>query len=352
MSNLALKYRPRSFEEIVGQKAVSQLLQKMVQRGVTPTALLFTGSRGLGKTSTARVLGAALNCESSFKKPCGTCYSCSAVFEGTSLSYQEIDASTHGLIADVRALQEQIQYSNPDEYQIITLDEVHGMSATASNALLKTLEEAPKNVIFILVSTEPDKIMSTIRSRCMAFQFRHIAPEVTAKRLYEINQIEGLEVADEVLVAIADRADGALRDAVMTLDQISRAGVTEIETFQELFGQLDFVPDLLEAIVDGDHVRAYAVLDEYIAVTGNPSAVLTAMVRTIKDIMVIKGGGTTTLRASALRSRAQLAKRIPSATLFAAMRVLWEMKVRLRVGEDSTSSLSMVVAMLITLMKE
>lgn len=352
MSNLALKYRPTTWDSVVGQKAVSQLLKQMVLKGVTPSAILLTGPKGSGKTSTARVLGAALNCESTCEKPCGKCDSCLSVFDGSSLSYREIDASTHGLVADIRALQEQILYATAGQYTVLVLDEVHGTSAAASNALLKTLEEAPESVIFILVSTEPDKIMSTIRSRCMTFKFRHVAPEIIAKRLYEVNQEENLGVADDVLIALADRSDGALRDALMLLDQISRAGVKDLETFQALFGQPDFAPLLIEAMADGDHVKAFSILDEYIAVTGNPASVLSSIVRALKDIMVIQGGGTTTLRATPLKRRVQLAKRIPVTKLFNAMTVLWQLRVKLRIGEDSSSSLSLAVTMMIGALKD
>jgi DNA polymerase-3 subunit gamma/tau len=346
VENLALKYRPRTWDDILGQKAVSQLLKQMALRGVTPNVLLMVGPRGSGKTSTARVLGAALNCEED-AAPCGKCESCHDVFEGISLSYREIDASTNGLVADIRALQDQILYEGPGKYTTVVLDEAHGLSSAASNALLKTLEECPKNVIFILVSTEPDKIMSTIRSRCMTFQFRHVAPEVVAKRLYEVNQLEGLSIDSEILIALADRSDGALRDALMSLDQLSRAGITSLEDYQQLYGQPDFAPYLIEAMADGDHVRAFEILDECIAATGNPPAILASLVRSLKEIMIIKGGGKTNLKASSLKIRAKLAKRLSEPSLFAAMRTLWDLKVKLRVGEDSSSALSMAVAVLI-----
>lgn len=349
MQNLALKYRPTDWSGIVGQKAVSQLLKQMVTKGVTPSTILLTGPKGSGKTSVSRVLGAALNCESE-DKPCGKCDSCVSVFDGSSLSYREIDASTHGLVADIRALQEQILYTSPGQYTVLCLDEAHGLSSAAANALLKTLEEAPENVIFILVSTEPDKIMSTIRSRCMTFQFRHVAPEIVAKRLYEVNQEEGLGVADDVLIALADRSDGALRDALMLLDQISRADIKDLETFQSLFGQPDFAPMLIEAMVDGDHVKAFSLLDEYIAVTGNPSTVLAALVRALKDTMILQGGGTTTLRATPLKARMALT-RVPTVKLFNAMTVLWQLKVKLRAG-DNGSSLSLAVTMMLQALKD
>ena len=225
MDSLALKYRPKTFNGVVGQKAVSQLLKKMVEKGVTPKVMLFVGPRGCGKTSTARVLGAALNCEEE-DKPCGKCMSCESTFDGSSFSYREIDASTNGRVEDIRTLQQDLLYAGEGNYQVVVLDEAHGLSSSASNALLKTLEEAPKGVVFILVSTEPDKIMTTVRSRCMTFQFRHVAPDVIARRLNEVRQEENLKIDDQVLINVADRSDGALRDALMTLDQLTRSGIS------------------------------------------------------------------------------------------------------------------------------
>lgn len=351
-SNLALLYRPQHFDGILGQRAVSQLLRQMVDKGAVPSTILMTGPKGSGKTSTARVLGAALNCEVSQDPPCGKCASCIAVFDGSSMDYREIDASTNGLVADIRRLQEELLYQTPGKCQTIVLDEVQGMSSAASNALLKTLEEAPEGVVFILISTEPEKIMSTIRSRCMSFQFRHVAPDVIAKRLYEINLQEKLGVANEVLIAIADRASGALRDAIMQLDQISRAGIQDLESFNSLFGQPDFAPQLIEAMSEGDFVKSFEILDSHIAVTGNPTAVLSSVVAALRDVMIIQGGGTTTFKASALRDRTALAKKIPSGSLVGAMRVLWDLKVKLRIGEDSTSALSLAVTMMISVLAD
>jgi DNA polymerase III subunit gamma/tau len=351
-NSLALKYRPRTFEGVVGQKAVSQLLKLMVDKGAVPRTVLMTGPKGCGKTSTARVLGAALNCDLDEGAPCGSCPSCEAVFDGSSLDYREIDASTNGLVGDIRRLQEELLYQTPGKCQVVVLDEAHGLSSAAANALLKTLEEAPEGVVFILISTEPEKIMSTIRSRCMTFQFRKVAPDVIARRLYEVNQKESTGVSNEVLIAIADRVDGALRDGLMLLDQIARAGISELSVFNSLFGQPDFAPDLISAMVSGNIVRAYEILDDHIAITGNPSAVLNSVVVTLRDIMIIQGGGKTTLRASALRSRTELANSVSSLKLMAAMRVLWDLKVKLRVGDDSTSALSLAVSMMISVLAD
>lgn len=352
MESLALKYRPTSFEGIVGQRAVSHLLKMMVDKKVTPPTMMFVGPKGCGKTTTARVLGAALNCEVSQDPPCGECFSCAAVFDGSSMDYREIDASTNGLVADIRRLQEELLYQTPGKCQVIVLDEVQGMSAAASNALLKTLEEAPEGVVFVLVSTEPEKIMSTIRSRCMTFQFRHVAPDVIARRLYEVNEEESLGVAGEVLVAIADRVGGALRDGLMLLDQLARADIRELSDFNSLFGQPDFAPLLIAAMEEGSFAKSFEILDEHIATTGTSVAVLNEIVKTLRDVMIIQGGGKTTHKATALRLRTDLAKKVTPMTLVQTMRVLWDLRIKLRVGEDSVSSLSLAVTMMISILAD
>src|SRR6185503_4645532 len=161
--NLAGVYRPRKFEEIVGKKAVSALLKAMLLRNTLPNVLLLEGSKGSGKTTTARITAAYLNCLSEYK-PCGECESCHAVFEGRSLAVREIDAASHGLVDDIRQLQESLLYAVPGAKSVLIIDEAQGLSKAASNALLKTLEFPPENTIFILITTESAKILPTIRS--------------------------------------------------------------------------------------------------------------------------------------------------------------------------------------------
>lgn len=344
--SLALKYRPHTFEGIVGQAAVSKLIQAMVVRGTVPAVLLLSGPRGSGKTSTARVLGAALNCHNPPAVPCGTCDSCVAVFEGTSSDYREIDAATHGRVEEIRRLQEEIVYQTPGKYRIVVIDEAHGLTTAASNALLKTLEESPEGVVFVLVSTEPDKILATIRSRCMSFQFRKVPPDVIAKRLYEVNSLESLGVDDLTLVAVADRSAGVLRDALVSLDQLSRSNILTFPEYEDLFGNPDFAPSLIAAMADGNYVMVFSLLDKQLSLTGDTSSVISALTLTIRDVMVIQGGGAVDLKATPLKERTALAKRIPPVRLISALRALWDVKVRLRATEDSLSSLNLVVSIM------
>jgi DNA polymerase III subunit gamma/tau len=303
-------------------------------------------------TTTARVVAAAVNCEISSDPPCGSCSSCESIFSDSSLDYREIDASTNGLVDNIRKLQEDILYQTPGKMHIITLDEVQGLSSAASNALLKTLENAPEGVMFILVSTESDKILSTIKSRCMSFQFRKVSPDVVAKRLYEINKLEHLGVDSEALVAIADRSDGALRDALVTLDQISRAGVTTFEEFKDLFGNPDFAPSLMLTMFHGDYAKAYELLDSHLKYTGDSSSVVAGLVNTLRDILVLQGGGSLDVRASALKLRTELAQKVATERVLAAMKALWDLKVKLRIGEDSQSSLNLVVSVITQTLSE
>src|SRR6187397_78319 len=269
---MALKYRPRTFDDLVGQVSVQVILREMVKRDAVPSALLFDGVRGSGKTTSARILAASLNCEAD-SRPCGVCPSCKSIFDGSSLDVQEIDAASNGLVSDIRALVEQVLYSTGGRYRVVLLDECHSMSREAMNALLKTLEEPPPSTVFVLLTTEPSKILDTIVSRCMKFTFRRISVADIVGRLEWICAQEDLAVEPALIRAIAERADGGMRDAVMTLDQVVRVQVSTADRFDELFGESDFAPALVTAMAAGDKPRAFELLDAQLITTGDANAV-------------------------------------------------------------------------------
>ncbi len=218
----ALKYRPQRFEEIVGQPHVSQTLQNAVAQGRIVHGYLFAGPRGTGKTSTARVLAKALNCESGpTPQPCGECSNCVAIQEGRSLDVIEIDAASNRGIDEIRVLRERVAYAPAESrYKIYILDEAHMLTRDAANAFLKTLEEPPPQTYFILATTEPHRIIPTIMSRCQRFDFRAIPIGLISERLREIAADEEVQVDEAALTAIAIAADGAMRDAESILDQV------------------------------------------------------------------------------------------------------------------------------------
>lgn len=331
--NLALKYRPKTFRSISGQRAVSALLQQMVVNGTVPSVVLFEGMRGSGKTSTARVLAAALNCES--KEPCGICESCKAIFEGLSLSVREIDASSHGLVDDIRQLQEDLLYGVPGKKSVIILDEVQGLSRAAANALLRTLENPPEHVVFILITTEAPKVLSTIRSRCMSFNFRRLATEIITERLAYVRLEENLEIAPELLPLIAESSEGSLRDALLSLDQLARAGITDLDAYTLLIGEPDFGVVFLQSLLSRRHSKVFAILEDALSKTDKASTLIDNIIMVLKDILILTSGGTVAAQGARLTNRQLLADKLEMARIVAALRALWDLKIKLRSFDEA-----------------
>jgi len=234
------KWRPQSLAEVVGQQHITQTLANALATERTAHAYLFCGPRGTGKTSTGRILAKAVNCQNNGKgEPCNTCQICTAINEGRDLDLVEIDAASNTGVDDIRKLRENVNYS-PDmaRYKVYIIDEVHMLSTSAFNALLKTLEEPPAHVIFILATTETHKIPATILSRCQRFDFRRISQNDIVGRLEHICQNEGIEADQQVLGLIAKAATGSLRDAENLLERltISHSSNITLENVQELLG--------------------------------------------------------------------------------------------------------------------
>ncbi len=219
---LARKWRPRTFDKMVGQEFISRTLKNAVKTNHVAHAFLFSGSRGVGKTSAARILAKCLNCdEGPTPEPCNDCSSCQEIDEGRSLDVYEIDGASNTSVDDIRELRENIKYlPRPGKHRVYIIDEVHMLSKSAFNALLKTLEEPPDHVVFIFATTEPHKVPETIQSRCQRFDFRRIPRAKILERLQEMAQEEGYEIDERALSAVAKAADGSMRDAQSLLDQI------------------------------------------------------------------------------------------------------------------------------------
>lgn len=215
------EYRPQRFADIVGQEHITRTLQNAICTGRVSHAYLFCGPRGTGKTTTAKVLAKTLNCVNApVEEPCNECQNCTATTEGTSVDVIEIDAASNRGIEDIRDLREKVKYSPAHgKYRIYIIDEVHMLTTEAFNALLKTLEEPPSHVIFVLATTEPHKVPVTILSRCQRFDFRRIPVDSIASRLKQVADSAGLIVEEQALQLIADAAEGGLRDALSILDQ-------------------------------------------------------------------------------------------------------------------------------------
>ncbi len=250
---LARKYRPQGFEELVGQPAVSQTLANALTTKRVHHAYLFTGPRGCGKTTTARILAKALNCEKGpTPEPCDECTSCREIALSSSLDVMEMDAASNTSVDDVRQVIIETVALAParDRYKVFIIDETHMLSNSAFNALLKTIEEPPPHVVFILATTEVHKVPATIASRCQRFKFRPVEPVALAAHLAGIAKKEKVSVDPEALDLLARAAEGSLRDAVSLLDQCRSAsdGKVTLESVREMFG---FVPqDLLLGVAE------------------------------------------------------------------------------------------------------
>jgi DNA polymerase-3 subunit gamma/tau len=263
---LARKWRPRTFDEVVGQGTVTRTLKNALASGRIGHAFLFSGARGVGKTSAARILAKALNCsrgEAPTPDPCGECPSCVEIAAGTSLDVQEIDGATHNGVEQVRELRESARY-NParDRFKIWIIDEVHMLSTGAFNALLKTLEEPPPRVKFIFATTEYHKIPDTILSRCQQYEFRMIPARELAAHLRRVADGEGVRVSDEALGRIARAAEGSVRDGLSLFDQVLSFSGSEVkdEDISALLGLIDreLLLAATQAVVQEDSL---AVLD-------------------------------------------------------------------------------------------
>ncbi|MDH3999477.1 MAG: DNA polymerase III subunit gamma/tau, partial [Desulfuromonadales bacterium] len=258
---LARKWRPQIFSDLVGQEHVSQTLANAIKSGRIHHAFLFTGARGVGKTSAARILAKALNCEVELSvQPCGECASCKEITAGQGLDVIEIDGASNTGVDDVRELRENIRYlPNRSRFKLFIIDEVHMLSTSAFNALLKTLEEPPAHAKFIFATTEPHKIPVTILSRCQRFDFRKISLPKVVARLREISDKESLTISERSLGLIARQGEGSMRDSLSTLDQVIAFSGEEVtdDAVQTLLGMVDrrLLLDTVEAILERDSRR-------------------------------------------------------------------------------------------------
>jgi DNA polymerase III subunit gamma/tau len=344
MEPLALSYRPRTFDDLVGQPAVQVILRQMVKTRRIPHALLFAGCRGTGKTTTARILAAALNCDGP-DAPCGRCVPCKETFDGSSMDVLEIDAASNGLVDDIRQLRQTVLYRTNGRYRVVILDEAQSISQAGFNALLKTLEEPPLQTVFILLTTEPNKILATVASRCMPFQFKRLSINDIATRLAHIASAEGKLIEPDLVRLLADRADGAMRDAVMLLDQVTRIGMTTGEQYLRLIGHADHAPAIFDRLLHGDIPGALARLEEAFTRVAEAASVTAEMINVLRDVLVLRCGGDLAASGAPLAARQNLALSMETPVVMACLKVLWQLKTQLR-NDDPRSSLELAVIML------
>ena len=291
---LARKWRPQRFDDVVGQQAVTRTLRNALVSGRIAQAFVFAGSRGCGKTTTARILARALNCDKGpTADPCGECDACIEIAQGRDIDVLEIDAASHTGIDNIREVVIADLSIAParDRYKVFIIDEVHQLSTASFNALLKSIEEPPAHVVFMMATTELHKIPDTILSRSQVFEFRTIATKAILQQLRKIADAEKLEVPDAALALIARAAEGSMRDAQSALDQvIAFAGQTvteeDVSTVLGLVGR-DLLLDLIEAVVDEDGPRAFALADRAVESGHDLRLVCRELSRVVRDMMLL-----------------------------------------------------------------
>lgn len=289
------KYRPQRLEEIVGQEHIKRALTNAIAMDKISHAYLFTGPRGTGKTSTARIFAKSLNCkEGPTITPCGKCENCIDITNSVPMDVIEIDAASNRKVEDAQNILEKVMYAPVNSrYKIYIIDEVHMLSNTAFNALLKTLEEPPKNVIFILATTEVHKVLDTIKSRCQRFDFRRITTDDIVKHLRYISDSEKINITDDALFTIAKNSAGGMRDSIALLDQLSILdGEEAISTddINNLLGRLSFdtLHSLSTGITSSNPQEAIETLEKIYNSGNEPAQILTNLLDYFKNLLIVK----------------------------------------------------------------
>ena len=288
------KYRPQTFDDMVGQQAVTQTLKNQLMTGKLSHAYLFTGSRGTGKTSSAKILAKAVNCENPQEgNPCNVCAACRAIDSGACMDVLEIDAASNNGVDNVRDLRDDAIYTPSQvKMRVYIIDEVHMLSISAFNALLKIIEEPPEHLLFILATTELHKVPSTILSRCQRFSFRRISQEDIAARLQYVAYQENIELDDSAARVLARLADGGMRDGLSLLDQCASASNGELDA-ERVYACLGIAGiqecgKLMAYIADHDGKNALALLNRFYAEGKDMSALLDELACLTRDLMILK----------------------------------------------------------------
>jgi DNA polymerase-3 subunit gamma/tau len=361
---IARKWRPQTFEDVVGQSHVTRTLQNAISAGRVAHAYLFTGPRGVGKTSTARILAKALNCEKGpTPTPCLQCPACLEIAGPGSVDVMEIDGASNNSVEDIRSLREKVMYSGVrDRHKVYIIDEVHMLSGAAFNALLKTLEEPPAHVIFIFATTEVQKLPATILSRTQRFDFRRVAPAELAAQLGKILQAEGLEASAEALQLVARSGGGSVRDSQTLLDQVisfalggpGQQGQRALRA-EDVLAVLGGVPEgsalgALEQSLKGDAAGALQWLDAQYKRGADLRQVLEAFEALLRGLLLAKADPDRVPEADLLPETAQalrpLAAGLGLSRIFSALKACQEAETQLRYSNQARLVLELLMVKL------
>lgn len=310
------KYRPQTIEQIVGQEHIKKALTNAIQMDRISHAYLFTGPRGTGKTSTARIFAKSLNCEKGPTiTPCNECENCRNITNSIPIDVIEIDAASNRSVNDADEIIQKVALAPVNSrYKIYIIDEVHMLTNQAFNALLKTLEEPPKNVIFILATTEVHKVLDTIKSRCQRFDFKRITTEDISKHLRFISDKEGINITDDALSYIAQNSAGGMRDSIALLDQLSVLNSTDsaidVDDINRLLGRLSFdsLANLFEKISESDQNGALEILNSIYNQGNEPSQILSNFLEYLRNALILKSIGKNSVQGVVQLNEEQVKK--------------------------------------------
>jgi len=348
---LARKYRSQTFDDVIGQDPIAQTLKNAIKTGRVAHAYLFSGTRGVGKTTMARVLAKALNClavDEPTTKPCCKCDSCAAINVGDDIDVIEIDGASNNRVGEIRELRENAIYRPArSRFKIYIIDEVHMLTVSAFNALLKTLEEPPSHIKFIFATTEPNKVIATIQSRCQRFDFSNIGPAAIAKQLKDILAQEKIRYQEDLLLPLAKMANGSMRDGLSLLDRLISAGVEPltVELLEEFLGQPDSekIWDLIGQIGDSDAAGTLAATEGLISAGISEVQIVDSLIDYMRDLMVVKSTSPDSelviLTAQQRKRAGELAERFDVAALVYNISTLEKLRWAIKNSDTSRALL-------------
>ena len=356
MSYMALyrKFRPTYFAEVKGQDAIVTTLKNQIRSGRIGHAYLFCGTRGTGKTTVAKILARAVNCkESADGEPCGSCAVCRGIADGSMLNVIEIDAASNSGVENIRQIVEEVSYAPTDgKYKVYILDEVHMLSPGAFNALLKTLEEPPEYVIFILATTEPHKIPITILSRCQRYDFKRIRMETIAERLKELTVKEGADVEDEALRFVAKEADGSMRDALSLLDQCLAFHYGEKLTYDKALDVLGAVDDgifarITQAIRSKDVTGALSIIEEVSVQGRDLTQFVSDFMWYLRNLMLVKSSEISAealeISGESMERLKEFAEKTDIVTIMRYIRILSDLSADMKYADQKRVLLEIAI---------